>query len=69
LELIDQLAVGARCSVQLIRVNDQFIVIGRDAQGLKAMVPIWPSFGAWSANLEDQQEHGTVEHELAVTHE
>jgi flagellar biogenesis protein FliO len=58
LEIVEQLAVGPRCFVQLIRVNEQFVLLGRDHAGLKMMLALSPSFAsAW----EDPDEAVSTE--------
>ena len=44
MELLDTLVIGPRCSVHLVRVSDQLIMVGRDAGGMRKIVPLHGDF-------------------------
>ena len=44
MELLDTLALAPRCSLHLVRVCDQVLVVGRDAAGLQQMVNVHSAF-------------------------
>ena len=53
--MLDTLFVAPRCCVHLISVQDQLVLVGRDASGMKEIVPIRAAF---DRNLVEAARHG-----------
>lgn len=44
MHLLETVSLGNRCSVHLVQVGDQQVLVGVDGNGVKSLVPLPPSF-------------------------
>lgn len=69
MQLVDTLNCGQRCCLQLVRVQDRLVVVGRDASGIREIVPLSPSFEQSFDDRLDRRENvdqETLEFEKAA---
>ena len=62
LELVDTLHVGQRCFLQLVKAQDQLVIVGRDAGGISQITPLTATF---QEKLDDVDRE-TLEFEQAA---
>jgi flagellar biogenesis protein FliO len=53
LSLVETLALGHRCYIQLVQADGQMFVLGLDAAGIKALVPFTEAFDSELARIEE----------------
>lgn len=59
MEVLDTVYVAPRCCLHLVSVQDQLVLVGRDASGMREIVPIRAGFDAsLEASLDTEEETG-----------
>jgi flagellar biogenesis protein FliO len=61
LQLLESLSLGNRCSVHLLQLGQQAVLVGADSSGLKVIVPLQPAF--------EQKLSAVQGHEIATAEE